>query len=183
MKRISLLRHAKAEREGRGGPRDFDRPLNARGRKAAAAMGRVLAAAPPDVALCSPAARAKETWARAARALPGPVETIFFDALYAGHMAGRDATGPRAWLERAQGLPDARAHLLVIGHNPGLRLMALALLDAAASDAAAARRLEEKFPTGALARFAFDVARWADIRPGAGRLEALIYPADLEDPL
>lgn len=179
MKRISLLRHAKAEKEGRGGPRDFDRPLNARGRKAAAAMGRILAAEAPDVALCSPAARAKETWVRAARALPGAVETEWCDVLYARHM---DEAGPYAWIERARALPDARAHALFVGHNPGLAWMASLLLDAAASDAAHAHRLAEKFPTGALARFAFDVARWADIGPGAGRLEALVYPVDLEDP-
>ena len=71
-RQLLLLRHAKAV-IGEAGMEDFDRPLAERGRKAAGVMGRYLAEHDlvPDLALCSPARRTRETWEIAARELPG----------------------------------------------------------------------------------------------------------------
>ncbi|HYN93104.1 MAG TPA: histidine phosphatase family protein [Pilimelia sp.] len=55
--------------------RDADVPLSERGRAQALALGEWLAAhAPPDVVLCSPYARARETWALAGAALPASAD-------------------------------------------------------------------------------------------------------------
>ena len=67
--------------------------------------------------------------------------------------------------------------LLVLGHNPGLEEFARRLAGAE-SDAAALNRLEEKFPTAALARFVFD-GDWARLVPGGAQLTHCLRPTDL----
>src|ERR1700710_274986 len=71
MRRLILLRHAKSDRPA--GVADRERPLNDRGRRAAAAVGAHLAREGfrPDLDLVSAAARTRETWA-AVRAPPRP---------------------------------------------------------------------------------------------------------------
>jgi phosphohistidine phosphatase len=65
----------------------------------------------------------------------------------------------------------------VLGHNPGLEDLARRLAGPR-SDAGARRKLEEKFPTGALARFVVDDG-WADLAFGTARLMHCIRPKDL----
>ena len=69
MKRVLLLRHASA---GEGAP-DAERPLSERGREEAARIAERLASLlpPPEVALCSTARRARETF-EALRAVLAP---------------------------------------------------------------------------------------------------------------
>jgi phosphohistidine phosphatase len=43
------------------------------------------------------------------------------------------------------------------------------------------RRVEEKFPTAALAAIELPIDSWKDMQPECGRLVALIYPGDLAD--
>ena len=64
MRRLILLRHAKSSWDY-ADLADVDRPLSERGRTAARAMGSYLRAHPirPDLVLCSPAARTRETLA------------------------------------------------------------------------------------------------------------------------
>jgi phosphohistidine phosphatase len=66
---------------------------------------------------------------------------------------------------------------LVIGHNPGLEEFARRLAGAG-SDAAALKKLEEKFPTAALARFVFE-GDWARLGLGDARLTHCVWPKDL----
>ena len=63
MRRLILLRHAKAENQAASGE-DIDRALTARGLADAARMGQVLADAglQPDLALVSSGVRARQTW-------------------------------------------------------------------------------------------------------------------------
>jgi len=71
MRRLILFRHAKTEARSPSGD-DASRRLTERGRDEAALMGRVLAEAGflPDLALVSPAVRARETWEALAASLP-----------------------------------------------------------------------------------------------------------------
>ncbi|TIL67507.1 MAG: histidine phosphatase family protein, partial [Mesorhizobium sp.] len=69
------------------------------------------------------------------------------------------------------------ASLLVLGHNPGLEDFARRLAGSG-SDARALRKLEEKFPTAALARFVFK-GDWADLGFGGARLTHCIRPKEL----
>ena len=64
----------------------------------------------------------------------------------------------------------------MIGHNPGMHGLALMLLGT--GDAKSISRLEDKFPTAALAIFTFPQVAWRDLTPASGHLEAFITPRD-----
>lgn len=170
MKRISLLRHAQAV-ERTPALKDIDRPLTPRGREDSALMGALIARSDhrPDVALCSPSARTRETLAGVRARLQGPPHVIFNDAVY-------DATSPDL-LDAAQALPDQFGHVLVIGHNPSFHEFALDLAAPAQDDAM--KRLKKKFPKGALAEFTLDIASWRETDFGAGQLMRFTRPKDL----
>jgi phosphohistidine phosphatase len=65
--------------------------------------------------------------------------------------------------------------VLLIGHNPGLQELARVL----ASRGAELPRLEEKFPTGALATLVVDCESWAALEPGDGELVDYVVPRQL----
>jgi phosphohistidine phosphatase len=74
---------------------------------------------------------------------------------------------------------DAVRRILIVGHNPGLERLALAL--AAEAVEAELARMHAKFPTAALAAISFDARRWRDIDPGTGRLDRYLVPRDLAE--
>ena len=80
-------------------------------------------------------------------------------------------------LAAVRAVPDRHASAMVIGHNPGMQELAAAL--AGEGPRGAVKRLAGKFPTGALAVIIFDAARWAEVAPGAGRLDRFVRPRDL----
>jgi phosphohistidine phosphatase len=140
MDRLILLRHGKAEADAPTG-QDFDRHLTGRGARDAALVARKLAEAghTPDLALVSPAARAKETWEAAAPFFPN-AEVEWAPVLY--HI------DPQGILDLAKA---QKAHtVVVVGHNPGLGELAAYL----------AREVGPfdfpGFPTGAAAIIDFD---------------------------
>src|SRR5689334_6927644 len=79
MKRLYLLRHAKSSWEDES-LADHDRPLSARGRRAAYAVGRYLRehGIEPELVLCSSSTRTRETLARIG--LSGQVEPGLYGA-------------------------------------------------------------------------------------------------------
>ncbi len=175
MKRLLLLRHAKAERDSRDG--DHGRTLNARGRADAARMGAALHVKGwmPDCVLSSTSARTMQTWQLASAELPGAPAPQFLDGLYLAPW--------KAMLNAIRHRADDAAHtLLVIGHNPGLEELALALA-AQPQDEAARAALEEmrgKYPTCALAVFDCDIADWHELTPAANALAAFVKAKDLK---
>lgn len=168
MKQLLLLRHAKSSWADPA-LADFDRPLAERGVKAAMLMGRQLAARDwlPEMALVSPALRTRETWRLVSAELSTPASVEFADALYAASVA--DILGQ---IRHVMAKTDT---LLVLGHNPGLEDFARTLASPR-SEAEALRRLGEKFPSAALARFVFD-GNWADL--SSARLTHCLWPKDL----
>jgi phosphohistidine phosphatase len=151
MKRLILLRHAKAERSAPSG-RDFDRPLSPRGLNEAARAGRVLAAAGliPDVVLVSAATRTVQTWSQASPALPDAKVQVRQD-LY-------NASSERLHAA-ARAEHDAKT-VLVIAHNPGIGDLAYELIASATlAEAQAKDDLERGFPTAAAVAFELDDAR------------------------
>lgn len=113
MKRLYLLRHGKSSWKDTG-PRDHDRPLATRGRRAAEAIARHLRDydLEPELVLCSTARRARETLDRIQSALGAPTVEVE-DDVYA---ASADAL-----LQRLRRVPDTFASVMLIGHNPGLQ--------------------------------------------------------------
>jgi phosphohistidine phosphatase len=166
MKRLYLLRHTKSSWD-EPGLADRDRPLAARGRRAATKMGRHLRAEGirPDLVLCSSALRARQTLDGVAEAIEG-AEVLVEDDLYAAEADDL--------LERLRRVPGPTGSVMVIAHNPGLQDLALEL----ASSGPGLERLREKFPTGALATIEVN-PDWRDLRAGTGRLVALATPRDL----
>ena len=160
MKRLILLRHAKTERRAASGE-DIDRALTDEGRRAAASVGQALAAAGliPDLALVSPAVRARQTYDALAPALPD-VRLQTAPELYEA-----PAQVLRAAAERAQA--DT---VLVVAHNPGVGALALALVQACVAVGVEERSaLEQGFPTATAAAFEFVHGRTACLgvfRPG-----------------
>jgi phosphohistidine phosphatase len=78
--------------------------------------------------------------------------------------------------------PETARSVMLIGHNPGLQDLALALAGPGgmAAGTAAARRMAEAFPTCALAEFAV-ASPWQGLGEGGGRLVRFMVPADLPE--
>jgi phosphohistidine phosphatase len=123
----------------------------------------------PDLILCSDAKRARETWAELAETLRSAAPVLFERGLYM-------ASG-KALLHRLQRLAGSVGSVLVIGHNPGLEEVARMLADGTGE---ALERLQQKFPTAALARLDFAVEDWNKLRPGSGRLALFVAPGNLD---
>ena len=80
-------------------------------------------------------------------------------------------------IERINEVPDDVDSVMLVGHNPGLEELVIALT--AHGNRALRERVETKFPTAAFATLDLDVERWADVQPGTGTLVAFVTPKDL----
>jgi phosphohistidine phosphatase len=151
MKRLWLLRHAKAS-VGGDGLADRDRPLNEKGRDGAARIGRHLARsrARPELVLCSPSLRTRETLELVEKELGKSLSTEFDDELY--------LASERSLQARIQSVADDVDSVMLVGHNPGVAELALRL--AVRGDRDALADLRRKVPTGALAEFSVHSERW-----------------------
>ncbi len=171
MRTLLLLRHAKSSWDD---PtlEDFDGPLAPRGRKAAPLMACYLKkmGLRPDLVLCSPAARARQTWSLVSQSLDSKIEVKDMRGLY--------LAAPSRLLEAIRRASDAARCVMLVGHNPGMEHLAMALAGPS-SDPTALAKLHAKFPTAALAEFEFDAATWRNVAQGAGRLTRFIRPKDL----
>jgi phosphohistidine phosphatase len=173
MRQLILLRHAKSTWDDASMP-DRDRPLNARGRRAAAIMRQAMQelGLAPDLVLVSTARRTMETlevlepWDDAPLIEP-------MDSLYLAN--------PVQLTAALHGVAETVRSVLLIGHNPGLHDLALSLAGPAAIAGGGhqARALAAAFPTGALAEFVV-AGSWWDLREGGGRLVRFLTPRMLE---
>ena len=168
MRQLLLLRHAKSSWDD---PRlsDHARPLNARGRRAAAAMAQVMRERrlSPDIVLVSSARRTLQTLEALAPFEDGPlVEPM--DDLYLAPW--------QRLLDVLRNVPQTARSVLLIGHNPGVHELGLALLGQA--EGADAERLAEGYPTGALAEFSI-ASPWQQLEAGGGKLVRFLAPRDL----
>ena len=119
MRQLLLLRHAKSSWDDPA-LSDHARPLNARGRRAATAMAQAMRelGLAPDIVLVSSARRTLQTL-EALTPFDDPALIEPMDALYLAPW--------RAMLAAIQEVPETARSLLVIGHNPGLHELAMAL--------------------------------------------------------
>ncbi|MGE0178755.1 MAG: histidine phosphatase family protein [Sphingomonas sp.] len=168
MKTLFILRHAKAE-PPRPGEADFDRSLAARGRTAAVAMGREfrrlgLAA---DHIIASPAARVVETLAGVSDGYGARMPVDYRDDLY--------LASPETLIGAVRGADAAHEMLLIVGHNPGLQLLALQL-----GSGPLRADIAAKYPTGALVQISLPATGWHDAGTETGRIERFLRPRDLD---
>ncbi|MBX4863931.1 histidine phosphatase family protein [Rhizobium leguminosarum bv. viciae] len=167
--RLILLRHAKSAWPD--GVADRERPLTDRGRKAAPVIGAYMAREKliPDLALVSPARRARETWKLVRGAFSKKVSEREAADIY-------EVSAERI-LDMIRAVEPGIRTLLIIGHNPGMENAASLIV--ADGDADAVGRMREKFPTAALAVIDFDLDRWDEIGTGTGYLAQFVTPRSL----
>lgn len=171
MKRLFLLRHAKTEQADKDTPADADRVLTERGRSDAPLVGREMRKKgyQPDLILCSPSARTRQTLELAMEEFGGSPEIRTVDSIY--------AAGARDIVALVRKLPRAVERPMIVGHNPSFEEAAVLLVGEAG--AAKFDSFGEKFPTAALAVIDFDTDDWKTVEPGEGELADFIKPKDL----
>jgi phosphohistidine phosphatase len=170
VKHLYLLRHAKSSWDDPG-LADADRPLAPRGTRALARMRKYLRKAKiqPDLVICSPARRTRQTLTEIEPALGRDVEVRIEPEVYGG--------GPGALVDLVSSTPDSASSVMLIGHNPSLQDLAVSL--GVDGEEALRARLAEKFPTGALAVIGVPLDAWRELGEGGGTLEALVLPREL----
>jgi phosphohistidine phosphatase len=155
---LVILRHAKSDWPE--GVPDDERPLAKRGRRNAPAAGRWLRDQVDriDLAVSSPAVRARETWELAAEELTPAPRVVEDERVYA---APADTL-----LSVVQAFPDDAATVVLVGHNPGLQDL-VELLSGEVCE----------LKTSAIAVLSWS-GMWLDAAPGVAALDAHARPRD-----
>lgn len=174
MRRLILLRHAKTERDAPSG-KDHDRRLEDRGRSDAAEIAAWLAAEHlvPDQVLISTATRTRQTWDVLSELFPANREP---QVEYLSEMYSASSS------QLLQAIHEVSAginQLMLIGHNPGLHELALALT--CTCNEAERRKLSGSMPTAAVVVIDFPIADWADASFGTGKLQHFVSPKVLRE--
>lgn len=170
MNTLHLLRHAKSS--SKENVEDYERPLSGRGRKTARRVGRNLLAklGGIDLVLCSSARRTRETLDLVLNELSSAPRTLIEDGLY---LASREKL-----MARLGRLDAGDVNVLLIGHNPGLHELAVALAD---ENSPAFRALASgKFPTAACVSFRVP-ADWSVLGSSRHELIGYVTPESMTD--
>jgi phosphohistidine phosphatase len=163
MKTLYLLRHAQAAPEAPLSMGDYDRVLSAKGEQEAQKVADYLkqGRAAPDFVLASSAARTLQT-ARIIMKAFSHVDSHFDRQLY--------LATPDIILRDIFSINDNVNSLLVVGHNPGIAELAIALSNRTFSD------FSQDFPTATLAVLEGDFNAWSEISPHKLKLADVFLP-------
>lgn len=174
MRRLLLLRHAKSSWD-QDDLDDMSRPLSSRGRKAAPLIGRHISGRGlvPGLVLCSTAERARQTLELVSAEWEWPAG----DGVKVEMRASLYLCPPGELLAVIGRLDDDIECAMIIGHNPGMALLAGQL--AAKGDPRGMKTMAAKFPTAALAVLDLDVESWKAAAPGTASLQSFVRPKDL----
>lgn len=159
------MRHAKSSWNNPG-LRDFDRPLNKRGKKDAPRMGTYLKELQliPNQIFSSPAERAKSTILKVIRELDLPASQITWDEnLY--------FNGSQSYLDVIRHADDSSDVVMTVGHNP-MTEDAISVLSGHTS--------KKAIKTATIACFEFPMDSWKSIQPGPYALKWIVGPKDLK---
>ena len=165
--RLWLLRHAKSSWDD-DRLADVDRPLAPRGVRSADAMAAYIAGASirPELVLCSPALRARQTFEHV-RASLGEPEVRIESQVY--------AFDPEPLLAVLHSVPDEVGSVMLVGHNPAFHDLAVML----ARTGDRLLDLVAKYPTGALAELEPDTSSWSELAAGGAVLTRFVTPRTL----
>lgn len=160
MKTLYILRHAKSSWDDHS-LSDFERPLNARGLKAAPFIGSLMKERGfiPDVIVASPAVRAKQT-AELVRETARIESPILFDPRIYEATVG-------TLVSVLSEIDDNNNSALIVGHNPGSEGLVYYLTGVIAP-----------MPTAAFAIIELNIETWAGIDSGCGTLKQVIRPKE-----
>ena len=164
---LSILRHAKSDWDQ--GCSDFERPLNARGRRDAVSIGRWLYTQQfhPDAIYCSTAHRAAETAQMVCTAIDVASEIIHWDEQL--YLASLDTL-----LQVVANIPASQQRILLIGHNPGLE----DLLQFLSPDTDQYVRRGKLLTTATFAQLSIS-GTWVQLKRHCAELEQFVRPRDL----
>ncbi|MBJ7457772.1 MAG: histidine phosphatase family protein [Thermoleophilaceae bacterium] len=167
MRRLYLLRHAKSSWE-LAGQLDYERGLTERGWNDCELIAELMLehGIEPDFIYCSGARRARDTLKAVAHALPNDAKVEFEDAIY------RAST--KDLLDVLRGVPKKRRSVLLVGHNPSIHDLAVAI----ARESVGLERVAAKFPTAALAEFEYD-GNWSELAADTVDLANFTTPKQL----
>lgn len=163
MKKIYLIRHAKAENFSPD-LSDFERGLNKKGLKDIQTIASYLALhnISPDIILSSYALRAQETAISLAKRLSFSGEQHFLEELY---------YAPYEDVKSIIMAQDKESEtLFIIGHNPQLNELTNALSNECVS----------KIPTMGVVALSFDIEEWSEIEIVKGNIDFFIYPKQFQ---
>ncbi|WP_070156258.1 SixA phosphatase family protein [Sphingobium phenoxybenzoativorans] len=175
MKRLTLLRHAKSDWDDPV-KRDFDRPLNGRGERAAALIGQFAKAKGMvfDHLVASPAVRVIETLDTFFEGYGERLEPQWDRRIYLASSV--------TLIDVIRDIPDSAETALLAGHNPGLEDLILTLV-ADNGESPLRDEVEIKFPTASLAVMDLSVDSWADVEKDCASLTSFTRPRDLDPAL
>ena len=163
--RLILIRHGKSSWNDPYSD-DHARVLNGRGEDSAKAIGAWLAdhGYLPDLVLCSDAVRTQQTAELILPALTPTPKLRLSPRLY--------HASPDTMMERIK--QETAQTIAVIGHNPGIGMVANLLVQAAPQH----HRFSD-YPTCAVTVIDFDIAEWTDMHPHKGKCVDFVVPRDL----
>ncbi len=174
-KKLTLLRHAKS---GWDDPslRDFDRPLNDRGKRASKLIGIWMreTGLSFDLVVASPAVRVTDTIEFLETGYGKRIEPHWERRIYLASSA--------TLFDIIRETHDDIDHLLLVGHNPGME-DALHELAAEQANAASHAEIFDKFPTATVAHFTISDNSWKNLDRSNTKLAAWIRPRDLDPDL
>lgn len=169
-KRLFLLRHAQALSDA---PSDKDRALSPKGIEDAQALGRVMAKKGyfPDLVLCSPALRTRQTLEALEEGL-GKRHSERPDILYNG------AAGD--YLAEIQKASDEYSDVMVVAHNPSIYELVIRLGNP--EQDSMMQRLSAGYQPATLSVLECACSSWKDIQFGENDLSYLAEPIDYNAP-
>jgi phosphohistidine phosphatase len=172
MKRIYILRHAKAGQPHKKLISDHGRILHPKGIKACEAIGHYLTAIKADFTqvLCSDAKRTTHTAELVLKHFGKTVPTEYRHDIY--------LASAEELIEVIRQTDDAHKSVLLVGHNPGLHLLAMRLTEH--GNETLIHSMTENFPTGVLAVIELDSDTWWDAYKAEGTLKHFTFPRELD---
>ncbi|SNB61039.1 phosphohistidine phosphatase [Arboricoccus pini] len=170
VRRLLLLRHAKSSWDDRD-LADHTRPLALRGRTAAQTMGQFIKSQGlmPDRVLSSDSCRTRQT-AEIVLGIQDRMPSVEW-------LAGLYLASAWQILTIIGEQGGTASSLLVLGHEPGIGVLANVL--AGTGNDAERAAMKKKFPTTSLAIIEFRIDRWLEIAVGEGQLIRFVRPRDL----
>ena len=160
-KTIVLMRHAKSS-WGNRELTDFERPLNARGKKAAPFMGRKLSGHDLNISqfISSPSNRTMQTAKRICKEIAYDFSKVLFkDSIY--------QASTKNLLNVINGVDNEHDTIILLGHNPAITYLVNALQD---------ESYITNVPTCGMVSITFALDVWGDIGHGKGILSFYEYP-------
>ncbi len=154
-KQLYIIRHAKTQ-ENQKGEDDFSRELSPKGEKQAKKLAGYFKKKKikADLVLCSSSIRARQTLEQMGKVFP-KADIVFDEKIY--------QASPKSLLNVMQKTSDKYKNVVVIGHNPAVVTLAVALTNTEKSNIKSLKKMLKKFPTAGMACFQLRKKNWQEM--------------------